>query len=341
MAKITAIIACCLVFCVSIDAAATTYSVCASGCDYTTIQAGVNAASSSDIVEIRDSGTYLEQVSRTTGGITIQAQTGQTPIIDAENSRASCILAYTTWTIKGITCRNTTSHGITGNGGNRTYSAYDLVIHDIGGDGITGFTSSGGTPEVSRLLIYDTTGNGISSGASMDITNVMVYGAGDTAIQATGSSAAVSHCTVYGGSGGAYCIQATGASGAIRYSVAHSCYGATSGIRGTGITAYNNVYDVQGGGTAYYLDAPGSGDTTADSQLVAPGTDFRPAAGSPLIDAATGSSQTLDLLGLTRVGTPDKGAYEYIPTVSRPFSGGAPGLMFDGGVVTDWYSNGF
>lgn len=44
------------------QAQAATYTVCSSGCDYTTVQAGVNAASAGDTVSITDGGTYNENV---------------------------------------------------------------------------------------------------------------------------------------------------------------------------------------------------------------------------------------------------------------------------------------
>ena len=46
---------------VSVGCAANTYTVCLSGCDYTSIQEAVNAAQPGDIIEVQ-SGTYYENV---------------------------------------------------------------------------------------------------------------------------------------------------------------------------------------------------------------------------------------------------------------------------------------
>jgi hypothetical protein len=45
-----------------------TISVCSSGCNYTSIQSAYNAANTGDIVEIRDSRTYLEAVNMNKSG---------------------------------------------------------------------------------------------------------------------------------------------------------------------------------------------------------------------------------------------------------------------------------
>ncbi|MBN1761620.1 MAG: right-handed parallel beta-helix repeat-containing protein [Methanomicrobia archaeon] len=50
-----------LVLCTAGASAATTYTVCASGCDYTSIQAAVNAANPGDTIIVHD-GTYTENV---------------------------------------------------------------------------------------------------------------------------------------------------------------------------------------------------------------------------------------------------------------------------------------
>jgi hypothetical protein len=65
-----------------------TISVCSSGCSYTSIQSAYNAANTGDIVEIRDSRTYLEAVNMNKSGtssspITLRAASGFTPAVSS------------------------------------------------------------------------------------------------------------------------------------------------------------------------------------------------------------------------------------------------------------------
>jgi parallel beta-helix repeat protein len=60
-ARVAVCLAVLLSFAVAGEASAATKTVCASGCDATTIQGGINAASNGDTVEV-DSGTYVEDV---------------------------------------------------------------------------------------------------------------------------------------------------------------------------------------------------------------------------------------------------------------------------------------
>lgn len=85
------------------------------GQDYTTIQAGVNAAGSGGVVTIYEGATpYYEDVDvASLGAITLQAATGETPIIDGQNSRAYGIkiTGSNGFTIDGLTIRNHTLSG--------------------------------------------------------------------------------------------------------------------------------------------------------------------------------------------------------------------------------------
>ena len=103
--------------------------------------------------------------------------------------------------------------------------------------------------------------------------------------------------------------------------------GVRAGTEGTGYLVENNV--VQTSGTCFQFGsgsftsrdynasyqcsdaAVGSHSWKADPRWVAPGTDFRPASGSPLLGAGDpAQSPNIDLAGATRPSTPSIGAYE-------------------------------
>lgn len=91
---------------------ATTYTVCASGCDQTTIQAAVNAATTAgDVVEVRadtvgGTKTYAERITTAAGGtsgnyITIQERSGDTIILNSV-TKAGFIIAHPYVKVKGF-----------------------------------------------------------------------------------------------------------------------------------------------------------------------------------------------------------------------------------------------
>lgn len=75
-------------------------------------------------------------------------------------------------------------------------------------------------------------------------------------------------------------------------------------------------------------------NTTTGALTVNETTDFRPAAGGPLIDAATAAAQgTNDILGLNRGPTPDIGAWELTPFAPSP-TGTITSIVVSGQTVT-------
>ena len=83
MSKLLPIMLFLLLFCGT--ASATTYTVGASGCDYTTIQAAVNAASSYDTIYVYN-GSYTENVDISTAHLTLQGEGRDVVTVTAANS---------------------------------------------------------------------------------------------------------------------------------------------------------------------------------------------------------------------------------------------------------------
>jgi hypothetical protein len=112
------------------------------------------------------------------------------------------------------------------------------------------------------------------------------------------------HCTVVcpGAFDAIDCDSGVGST--IEYNYGHS--DSASGLSGSIATSnYNHTSDLTGEVTSIAYSTANFTNVTGGSE------DFSLPAGSALIDAATGSSETEDILGNAR-STPDAGAYEYI-----------------------------
>ena len=88
-------------------AQADTITVCASGCDYTSIQAAVNAASAGDMIEVH-SGTYYENVNVTKQLLTLRGvdSGGSIPVVDAGGIRSAIILSADGISLEGFNATN-------------------------------------------------------------------------------------------------------------------------------------------------------------------------------------------------------------------------------------------
>ena len=321
--------------------------------DATTIQAGLNLASTGDTVEIQDSGTYYEgeikAVSPVKSNITLKAAAGQTPIIDGfidgSPNRTVAIEFYTGWVIEGLTIRNFTgtgknAAGLVGNGNNRTVTIDNCTIHSCTGDAIA---RAKDPSTIKNCTIYNITdgGMGIDVGTQRNITikNCLLYDISGTGIQATNTGVVVEHCTLYNTSFNpsvsGYGIIAT--LGAVKYCIvvnpvridgSHKVL--VAGVR-SNTTSYNCVSGSEfssGNGSNYYNGA-GTGDITSDPLLSS--SSFKVSLGSPTIAAAVGSTRignvdregtfvtwqldNLDVIGVDAAATPnDMGAFEFKPT---------------------------
>jgi parallel beta-helix repeat protein len=93
---------------VSGGCAGNTYTVCpGGGCNYTSIQAAVNASQSGDTIIVRD-GTYIENVQVDVANLTLQSENGSafTTVVAALNSSDVFLVTANSVTITGFTVRN-------------------------------------------------------------------------------------------------------------------------------------------------------------------------------------------------------------------------------------------
>ena len=320
--------------------------------DATTIQAGLNAASANDTLEIGDSETYFEgeikAVSPVKRNITLKAASGQTPIIDGfidgGPNRAVAVEFYDGWVIEGLTIRNFTGQGEFGAGlvGLSTFRSVTInncTIHSCTYHAIARIKSSS---TVTNCTIHDISGSGrgIDAATQTNITikNCLLHDIKRDGIFATNTGVSVEHCTLYNtsydDSVAGYSIIAT--NGTVKYCIVvnparedGSFATLAAGIRST--TSYNCVTgnsSGSGNGANYYNGA-GTGDVETDS-LLSSGT-FKVSVGSPALGAAQGSTRAgnvdregtfvtwqlsnFDVIGVDSAATPnDMGAFEFQPT---------------------------
>ncbi len=87
-------------------ASAATYTVCPSGCDYTRIQAAINATDPGDTIEVH-SGTYYEHVNVNKQLILNGVDTGgDKPVVDASGNDSAITLSANAITLDGFTVTN-------------------------------------------------------------------------------------------------------------------------------------------------------------------------------------------------------------------------------------------
>ena len=136
--------------------AVTTYTVCPSGCDYTSIQEAIEVADSGDTIEVY-SGTYYENVDITKQLILRGVDTGGgKPVVDATGSSSSAITLSADWiTLAGFRVLNSGDSGVLVNSNHNT---------------ITGNTISNSTCDgIVLWSSYNTiTGNTISNSSNSD-----------------------------------------------------------------------------------------------------------------------------------------------------------------------------
>lgn len=83
--------------------------------DYHTIGAAIAGAKAGDAIEIRDSGTYPEEVTLNKANLLLRAAPGQTPTVDAEGRRAHAVAVEASGrgaVVEGLRCLRATNDGI-------------------------------------------------------------------------------------------------------------------------------------------------------------------------------------------------------------------------------------
>ena len=142
-----------------------THTVCASGCNYTTIQAAINDACPGDTILVQ-SGTYYEKV---VVNKTLTLQGVGSPVVDAGGLGNAFTLSAPNCTLQGFVARNSGSNyggivavssGNTISGNTASGSRYGIHLASSSGNTITGNTASGNI--VNGIDLYQSTGNNIS-----------------------------------------------------------------------------------------------------------------------------------------------------------------------------------
>lgn len=180
-----------------------TYTVCTSGCDYTTLTAAVGGTASKspdDIIEVRADSpggttTFNEQLTWSANAvgtqghpITLQARAGDTVVIDGQDARDYCIdLQQNGYlTISNITLQNFVSAGIRGyNSGAYTNNYINLNYITISGGGQRGMLFLGGDhinityPYIENITTTDANqyGDGMyfgTTGSLIGTTNLVI-----------------------------------------------------------------------------------------------------------------------------------------------------------------------
>lgn len=91
-----------------------TKTVCATGGNYTTIQAAINGVNAGDTISICN-GTYNEALIVTKANLTIQSQSGNVADVTVTKDATVFTLESTNVTIKNLTINATKDNGIFGN----------------------------------------------------------------------------------------------------------------------------------------------------------------------------------------------------------------------------------
>ncbi len=286
---------------------------------YSTVQAALNAALSGDTIEIADGTALVESnINRAVSNITIKAQTVSYPptvSINGSSSANSILKFYTGWVVEGIKFLNagnsTTYAGAEGNGSSRVATIRKCTFQNcynsiknvattgdisqctiISGLGAGIFSTAGQTPTIRACVVYDCTGEGITSVGSL-----------------------IENCTVVG-CAGTYAING-GTTSAIKNCIAQANTSATAGIRGSTATNCNSY-----GNTAAYSVTTQTSCLTVDSLFMnVVSRDLSLSSTSSMRAGGTTVTITADAK-LVSFGTPPSiGALEYVAVEWNPDAG--------------------
>lgn len=285
---------------------AATYTVCASGCDADC--AGLSALVASllddDVVEFQEGCTGVGVSSPVKSRLQFLAVGSIT--MDGNGAVATAFKVHTDAVVDGFTITGYT--GVAIDALSTSARFYIRDNHITGGTGCVAEAAAGSIIE--RNLCAPTSGRGLSSGtASATFRNNVVVGSTNVGIY--GTNATCTHNTVTGVTGGTYAMQC----GAARFNIILS-----NSPTSAGVYAPTEQYNLAYGNTPANCSGGCDGTTLVTDPELVLGGDFHLTATSPAIDAATGSTETVDHEATARDATPDIGAYEY---VAPPVTGSA------------------
>nr|AAU82816.1 cell surface protein [uncultured archaeon GZfos1D1] len=163
-------------------ASATTYTVCPSGCDYTSIQAAIDAADPINTIEVH-SGTYYENVNVNKQLILKGTDTGSgKPVVDAGGSGNAITLSEDEITLEGFTATNSdpwrgiylyssSNNTITGN--NACNNRHGICLYSSSNNTITGNNVSNNN--YSGICLWDHSNNNTITGNNATNNNYGIH----------------------------------------------------------------------------------------------------------------------------------------------------------------------
>ncbi len=326
---------------------ATTYTVGASGCNFTTIQAAINDAGTfnGDIISVEDA-THTEAGITVNKNLTIQGQGAGSTIVQAHANQGSAtdrvfeIASGNTVTLKDMTIQHGKVGGVLDGGG--IFNNGTLVLMNCTVSGNSAGSDGGGIRNNSTLTLENCTlsgntavnhnGGGIYNDGTVTLTNCTI--SGNTAAAGAGggirnkSTLTLTNCTISGntckyngggiyndGSEHLYIKNTLIANNNTSDGIYADFYKDSGTVTNNGYNAVESSnYDFLTGTGCYTGTQCGDHlSNTLEENHTLNGTEtLKTTLGSVAIDAGTsGGAPTTDQRGAGRNGTTDIGAYEY------------------------------
>jgi len=336
----------------SSPAFAVTRTICASGCDHTTIASAEAAAGANDILEIRGNETFLERW--TPGGArTLQVASGFVAVvgkISGSNRGAADLSSAGVGPVSIL--------GILGEEGSLTLqtggTSNEIVLHKSGGNAIVfvakNFATSHSGGGTCSFDFTDTTANRDYTLDGIDLNGNSVSNADGVNYTTSSGSSLIVLNSVFNNLT-SDCILITGSQTAITAKIINSTFGDCTGIAllaDDPVSLINNVFssdvtdDISLTSPAVVSDfifnnfeeesiagMPASNTDNVVTFIDASADNYRVNNGSPAIDAGTTSDTIIDFDGTSRPQGPsyDQGFHEAIPAAASGVKKGSLGLL--------------